>query len=428
MSAGRLAVIDGVRTPFSRSGTDLAEMRADDLGRSAVAGLLGRTALDPGLIDEVILGCVGQPVEAINIARVVALRSGIPDRVPAVTVGRNCASGCEAITTAADRIAAGRGSVYVVGGTESMSSYPVMFSQEAAGKMGRLARARTVARKLRAAASLRPSDFRPRSGLLLGLTDPTCGMNMGETAEVLARENDISREEQDAYAAESHRRALAAREKLDEEIVPVYPPPRYRRAVTGDNGPRPDATPEKLGSLKTVFDPRNGTVTPGNASQISDGAVALLVTSERRAEELGLEPLGILVGHAYGGCDPERMGLGPVHAIDRAERELRLGPDDADLIELNEAFAAQVLAVLKALASDRFARDHLGRDRLLGAIDRERLNVNGGAIAIGHPVGASGARIALTLLKEMARRSARRGLASLCVGGGQGAALWFERP
>lgn len=427
MNHPRLVIIDGARTPFSKMGTDLARLGADELGRIAAQALLTRTGLDPALIDEVIFGCVGQPAEAANVARVIALRAGIPEHVPAITVHRNCASGMEAFTQAYEKMCAGRGEIFLIGGTESMSKYPLQFSEQAAAKFARLGRAKTLGQRLGAFLKFRPRDlFNPRVTLMLGLTDPTCGLNMGETAEVLAREFEISRSMQDAFAVESHVRALAAREKLAGEICPVYPP-LTREVMSHDNGPRKDSTLETLARLRPVFDKRNGTVTAANSSQITDGAVALLVMTEEKARQLNLAPLGALTGYAYAGCDPQRMGLGPVFAIAKAEEKLGLSVDSADLVEINEAFAAQVLACLRAMKSDEFARQHLKRDRPVGKIEKDRLNVNGGSIALGHPVGATGARLILTSLNELARRQQKRALVTLCVGGGQGAAIWLER-
>lgn len=423
-----LYLVDGVRTPFCRMGTAFAGTDAVELGRTAAAALLARTGLDPALIDEVILGCVGQPADAANIARVVALRAGVPRSVPALTVHRNCASGVEAITQAADKVAAGRGDIFLVGGTESMSGYPLLFPAGAAKKFAGLAKARTLPQKAAALLRFRPADFVPRASLLLGLTDPVCGHNMGETAELLARDWRLTREAQDEFALRSHRLAAAAAlPRLAAEIVPVFPrSAREPMAVETDNGIRDHQTMEALAKLKPVFDKRGGTVTAGNSSQITDGAALLLVMSEAGLRRSGLTPLGRLVDYAYAGCEPSRMGLGPVFAIARAEQRSGLGLPDADLIELNEAFAAQVLACRAAGLSVEFARAHLGRDRALGELPLEILNVNGGAIALGHPVGASGARLVLTALKELLRRQARRALVTLCVGGGQGAALWLE--
>ena len=425
----RLVIIDGVRTPFCKAGTDLAHFDAVELGRLAVTGLLTRTGFSPALVDEVIFGCVAQPAEAANVARVIALRSGIPEHVPAVTVHRNCASGLESLTMAYEKMCAGHGRVFIVGGTESMSQMPLLFSPRATQKFSRLARAKSFPQKLGALAAFRPRDFKPRVGLQLGLSDPVSGLNMGETAELLAREFSISREEQDAFALESHQRAVAARDKLSGEICPVLlaGSARAAAAIVSDNGPRENQSPAALAKLRPVFAKQFGTVTAGNSSQITDGAVALLVMDEARARELGLVPLGALVDYAVTGCDPARMGLGPLHALAKLERQTGLIVEDADLIEVNEAFAAQTLAVIKGAASLEFAREHLHRDQPLGIISRDRLNVNGGAIALGHPVGATGARLILTSLKELQRRQARRALVTLCVGGGQGAALWLER-
>lgn len=422
-----LVIVDGVRTPFCKMGGELAALSADELGRIAVNALLSRTGIDPALIDQVIFGCVAQPADAANVARVIALRAGIPEMVPAITVQRNCASGCEALTQAHEQALAGRGSIYIVGGTESMSNIPLLYPPEAAAKFAGLSRARTLGEKIRTLTSFRPRDFRPRVGLLLGLTDPVCGLGMGDTAELLAREFHISRDEQDAFALQSHQRAVAARSRLAEEICPAFVNGDRASFVVGDRGPRDSQSLEALSKLKPVFDRRTGSVTAGNASQVTDGAVALLVMTAPRAEELGYTPLGTLKGYAYAGCDPAHMGLGPLYAIDRAEVETGLTPEDADLIELNEAFAAQSLAVMKCATSEKFGRDALRRDRPVGEIANAKLNVNGGAIALGHPVGASGARLVLTSLKELERRKARRALITLCVGGGQGAALWLER-
>jgi acetyl-CoA C-acetyltransferase/acetyl-CoA acyltransferase len=422
-----LYVVDGVRTPFCKMGTALAGMDAVELGRSAASGVLARTGLDPGMIDEVIFGCVGQPADAANAARVIALRAGVPDHVPAITVHRNCASGVEALTQAAEKIAAGRGDIFLVGGTESMSQYPLLYNDSGARKFAGMAKARTPGQKLRGLLKFRPADFNPRVTLQLGLSDPVCGCNMGQTAETLARDWRVTREKQDEFALRSHRRAAEARPRLAEETWPVYPRgAKQPAAVAGDNGVRENQTMEALAKLRPVFEKRGGTVTAGNASQITDGAVALIVMSEAGLRRTGFTPIGRLVEYAYAGCEPQRMGLGPVYAMSRLEQRSGLGLKDAELIEVNEAFAAQVLACQAAATSAEFSRAHLGRAGALGEIPDETLNVNGGGIALGHPVGASGARLVLTALKELHRRRARRALVSLCVGGGQGGALWLE--
>ncbi len=410
----RLAIIDGVRTPFSKAGTDLKSLPAQDLGRIVVGELVERTGIDPHKVSQVILGCVAQPAEAANVARIIALNAGIPQEIPAYTVHRNCASGFESITSAYEKMAAGRGDVFVVGGTESMSNIPLLFSTTAADKFAALARAKSFPKRLGAMLAFRPGDFKPRIGVLLGLTDAACGLNMGQTAEVLYRDYGFSREQQDAFALESHQKAVRAQAKLAEEICPVYLP--NGTYVGKDNGVRENQTMEALARLRPVFDKRNGTVTAGNSSQITDGAVALLVMEEEKARRLGFKPLGYLRGYSYVGVDPKRMGLGPAYAIPKVMEESRVRWDEVQLIEINEAFAVQVLAAEWVL------RKQFGME-----INRDLLNVNGGAIALGHPVGASGARLVLTLLKEMKRRNLKTGIASACVGGGQGAALILER-
>jgi acetyl-CoA acetyltransferase family protein len=410
----RLAIIDGIRTPFCKAGTELKSLPAQELGRLAVSELLERTEFDHGEISQVIFGNVAQPPEAANIARVIALNAGIPQEIPAYTVHRNCASSFEAVTSAYEKMTSGEGDTFVVGGTESMSNIPLLFSDAAADKFAALNRAKNLPQKLLAGLRFRPSDFRPRIGVMLGLTDFTCGLNMGQTAEVLYRDYGIPRENQDAFALESHRKATAARAKLREETMTVYLP--QGKFVQDDNGVRENQSMEALAKLRPVFDKHNGTVTAGNSSQLTDGAVALLVMSEDRAEELDLEPLGYLKAYSYVGVDPRRMGLGPAYAIPKVLEESDVEWDEIQLIEINEAFAVQVLAVELVL-----------RKQFDLEINRDLLNVNGGAIALGHPVGASGARLVLTLLKEMKRRNLNLGLASACVGGGQGAALILER-
>lgn len=392
-------------------GTTLTAFDAVDLGRTTVAHLLARNPVDPAQISEVIIGCVSQPFDAANIARVIALRAGIPVEVPAMTVQRNCGSGLEALTTAADRAAAGRGDVFIVGGTESMSRIPLLFQAAAASKFAALQRAKNGGARLRAALRFRPADFAPVIGLQLGLTDPVAGLNMGQTAELLAREFGLSRDAQDEFALRSHLRAASAREFLGGEIVPMF----HRGAVIdADNGIRPEQSREALGKLKPVFDRKTGTVTAGNSSQVTDGAVALLVMTEERAGQLGLEPLARVVDFAFAGCDPSRMGLGPAVAVQRLAERTGVKPADVDVVEMNEAFAAQVLAACQALASAGLP------------LDPERLNPNGGAIALGHPVGASGARLLLTAARQLKREKGRRALVTLCIGGGQGGAALLE--
>jgi acetyl-CoA acetyltransferase family protein len=415
-----IAIVEGVRTPFAKAFGALADVTAQELGRVAVVELLRRATLRPEGVDQVVFGNVAPPADAANIARVIALTAGIPrDRI-AHTVQRNCASGMEAITTAAQLIQLGEAKSVVAGGTESMSRIPLIYNPEATELYMRLGRAKTLWQRLGALLSFRPRHFKPIAAVQQGLTDPVSGLIMGATAEVLARDFQISREEQDRYALESHRRAIDAQKRgiFAEEIVPVPP-------VTEDVGPRKDQTLQALAKLKPIFQ-KDGTVTVGNSCMITDGAAALLVMNGAAARAEGRRPLGYLRGYAYAGLEPERMGLGPAFATAKLLDKIGWKMTDFELIELNEAFAAVPLANQRAFASDRFAQERLGRSAALGTLDPSRMNVNGGAIALGHPVGVSGARLVLTLLKELRRRGLRRGLATLCVGGGQGGAVALE--
>lgn len=421
-----LYIISGIRTPFARAGSSLSGLDAVDLGKAAVSALLSRTGLDPQAVDETIFGCVGQPAHAQNIARVIALRAGLPEAKPAMTVHRNCASGLEALTTAHAKMCGGHGEVFIIGGTESMSNTPLYFSRQAADKFGLLGKARSLGQKIGAMTTFRPADFAPVIGLKLALTDPVVEMNMGETAELLAREYKISREMQDRFALRSHQRALAASTRLQAETSPLYIIGHGVEPVLADNGVRDDSTLEKLGRLKPLFDRHHGIVTAGNSSQITDGAVAMLVASEEAVKRHGWQPLGRLVDYAYTGCDPRRMGLGPVRAMDAVLHRTNQKLSDMDHVEINEAFAAQVLAVLQCLKDPASAR-RAGLEAPLGEIPDEVLNPRGGAIALGHPVGATGARLVLTALDQLHESKGQHALISLCIGGGQGGAAILER-
>jgi len=424
-----VVVVSGVRTPFVKAGTLLERASAVELGRIAVREAIERADLDPAEVDEVVVGNVAGPPEAANVGRVIALTAKVPRWVPAFTVNRNCASGLEAVVEAAYRIRAGDADVVVAGAVESMSRVPLLYGEDGRRAFTRVARSKGWISRAAAFGRFRPRHFAPVVGLELGLTDPVSGLNMGQTAEILAREWSVTREEQDRFALRSHQRAEAAWNdgRMEAEVVPVPIAPGYTEAATRDNGVRAAQSLEALGRLRPVFDRRHGTVTAGNASQITDGAVGLVLASERRARELRLPRLGRVRSWGFAGCDPARMGLGPVLATPVALRRAGdPGLDRMELVEINEAFAAQVIACLRAFGSRRFCEEQLGRGPV-GTIDPERLNVNGGAIALGHPVGASGARLVLTLLYEMRRRDAVLGLATLCVGGGQGGAVVLER-
>lgn len=421
----RIAIVDGVRTPFCKANGVLRDIEADDLGAMAVTELLARSGISRDAVDELVFGNVLQPPAAANIARIVAVKGGLPVKVPAFTVNRNCASGLEAITTAANKIRLGYGKILIAGGTESMSNFPVLINKKYKSFLTRLGKAKGWQQKLAALCSFRPSFIVPE---IPEISDPLCALSMGQTAENLSREFHITREQQDAFALLSQQRACRAMDDgfLSEEIVPIPVPPKYSDMQLQDDGPRANQTLEALAALKPSFDKVTGSVTAGNSSQITDGAAAVLLMPESVAKEMGLKPLGYIREYAVAGLQPSRMGLGPAFAISKLLAKTEMKLSDIDLIEINEAFAAQVLAVQSACASDDFARRELGRDKAVGEIATDKLNVNGGAIALGHPLGASGTRLVLTLLKELNRRKKNVGLASLCIGGGQGQAAIVE--
>lgn len=421
----RIAITAGVRSPFCKAGGLLRDMEADDLGAFVVKELAARAGISPEEIDHLVFGNVMQPPHAGNIARVVGVKAGLPIKIPASTVNRNCASGMEALTTAANMIQLGEAQIVVAGGCESMSNFPVLFRRSMRNFLQAFSKAKTWKQKLAILLTFRLSFLVPETP---ELADPLCGLNMGQTAELVARDFHVTKEEQDAFALRSQQRAYQATQdgRLGEEIAPMPVPPAYDKIQAVDDGPRANQTLESLASLKPVFDKVTGTVTAGTSSQMTDGAVALLLMSESKAKKLGLKPLGYIKGFAYAGLDPSRMGLGPVFATEKLLRQTNLKLQDFDLVEINEAFAAQVLACKRAFASAEFCKKHFGLAGPIGDLDLDKLNVNGGAIALGHPLGASGARLVLTLLKELNRRKQKLGLATLCVGGGQGGALAVE--
>ena len=422
-----LAIVTGYRTPFCKVGGALRAAAAADLATHVFREVLDRTGIDPRCIDEVILGCAGPDAREANVARVAALRAGVPEGTPAVTVMRNCASGMEAVVTAQQRLHAGEGEVFLVGGSESMSNFPLLMGPDLVRFFQRLGKAKSALQRVRALASFRFGALKPRVAVVEGLTDPTTGLMMGSTAEMVARRFGIERPAMDAFALQSHLRAAAAQpERLAGEIAPLVPPPDYRAALGADDGVRTEQTMEALQKLRPVFDRQDGDVTVGNSCQVTDGAVALLCMSRSKAKSLGLEPLAIVRGAATAGLAPAMMGLGPVHASPRALDKAGVRFRDLDLVEINEAFAAQVLGCQRAFADDDYCRREVGLPGAIGEIDPAQLNVNGGAIALGHPIAATGARLLLTLAHELRRRNGRYGLATLCIGGGQGQAVVLE--
>jgi len=418
-------VVDGSRTPFLKAQGKPGPFLASDLAVSAGRPLLLRQPFEPDQLDEVILGCISPGPDEANIARVVALRLDCGDRVPAWTVQRNCASGMQAIDSAALDIASGRAELVLAGGTESMSHHPVLLNDRMVAWLADWNRARGALARGRQLAALRPQHFQIVIALLRGLTDPLVGLSMGQTAEKLAWRFDIEREAMDRFALRSHERLAEAMDngRLD-EIEPLFD--ADGNLYEADDGLRRDGTPEKLARLKPAFDRPVGRVTAGNSAQITDGAAMLLLASEAAVKRHQLPVLGRVVASQWSALDPSQMGLGPVHAMGQLLQRQKLKSEAVDYWEINEAFAAQVLACQAAWKDETYLRDEVGLDGGYAPIPDERLNVDGGAVSIGHPVGASGARLALHLLKTLQQNKAQRGIASLCIGGGQGGALLLE--
>jgi len=418
--------VDGARTPFLKGRNAPGPFAASDLAVQAGRALLIRQPFAASDLDEVILGCASPSPDEINIGRVVALRLGCGHQVPAWTVMRNCASGMQAIDSAMANIHNGRAQLVLAGGVDALSHAPLLYSEVMVRWFARMMQAKTIGQKIATFARLRPSPLlSPVIGLLKGLTDPVIGLLMGQTAENLAWRFGISRQQMDRYSVRSHQRAVAARAAGHlEEIVPLVD--GTGQVHDRDDGVRSDSGMDGLARLKPFFDRKYGRVTPGNSSQITDGAAWLLLASEAAVEKWHLQPLGRITDSQWAGLDPAAMGLGPVHAATPILQRQQFALNDIDLWEINEAFAAQVLACVAAWESDAYCRDALGLPGALGSLAPDRLNVDGGAIALGHPVGASGARIVLHLLHALRAARARRGIAAICIGGGQGGAMLVE--
>ncbi|MGV6817632.1 MAG: acetyl-CoA C-acetyltransferase [Thiotrichales bacterium] len=418
-------IVDGARSPFLKAGAHPGPLTASDLAVQTGKALLRRQRVAADVLDEVILGCVNSGPDEANIARVSALRMGCDQRTPAWTVQRNCGSGMQALDSAAQSIASGRSELVLAGGTEAMSHAPMLFPNDLRHWLADFSQAKAVLRKIRLLSRLRPHNLRPVIGLLRGLRDPTVGLSMGETAEVLADKFGLRRQALDAYAVRSHLRLAAAYDKnLLQEIIPIFD--RDGQVYERDEGLRPDSSMEKLARLKPVFDRTYGLVTAGNSSQITDGATWLLLASEKAVERHDLPVLAQIVDCHWAGNDPREMGLGPVYAATPIIMRNALALHQIEFWEINEAFAAQVLACCAAWADEEFCQAELGLDAALGELPQERLNVDGGAIAMGHPVGTSGARIVLHLAQVLNREGARHGIATQCIGGGQGGAMLLE--
>ena len=424
MDSRDVVVVSGTRTAFVKAKKDLKDVHPVDLGTTCLKSVLDLISLEKKQVDEVIIGNTANPSDAANISRVIALRAGLPQSVSAYTVHRNCASGLQSIADGFDKIKTAQADVVVVGGVESMSNMPLLFSKELT-KILETVFSKSK-NKFKVFKELRLKHLKPRIAIMEGLTDPFCGLNMGETAQKLAREFNISRQEQDEFALQSHKKATEAISNglLSNEITPVFVGPSYKKVVDADVGPRADQTYEALSKLKPFFDKRYGTVTVGNSCPITDGAALLVLMSYDKANSMGLKSLAKIRGYDFAGLEPERMGLGPVYATAKLLKRQGFLLSDMNLVELNEAFAAQVLACLKAFDSSDFAKTNLGLESKLGEIDLAKLNPNGGAIALGHPVGATGGRLVLSLANRLKQNEL--GLATLCIGGGQGGAMILE--
>ncbi|MEX1183312.1 MAG: acetyl-CoA C-acyltransferase FadI [Gemmatimonadota bacterium] len=425
--ARRVAIVTGCRTPFARAGSELGRMSPVQLGTVAVRELLNRAEIDPAEIDHLIFGTVIPSILAPNVAREVAIESGLPPSVPSFTVSRACASSNQAITSGAEMILNGHADVVVAGGVEVLSDVPMLLSRSLRDALLSASKAKSMGARMKALARVRPKHFAP---ITPAIAEPSTGETMGESAERMAKENGISREAQDRWALRSHRLAAqgTADGRLKAEIVPTFVPPAYEKVLDHDNGVRTDTSGEKLAALRPVFDKRYGTVTAANASPLTDGASAVLLMSEEKAKALGLEPLGYIRSWAYSALSPRAQLLqGPAYATPVALDRAGMTMNDVELWEMHEAFAAQVLSNLEALDSAEFARTELGRDRKVGLIDEGRINVMGGSIALGHPFGATGARLTTTLLNEMGRRDAGIGLITVCAAGAMGFAMVVER-
>jgi len=419
-------IIDGDRTPFLKARNRPGPFAASDLATEAGRALLLRQRFAPDQLDEVILGCAAPSADEVNIGRVAALRMGCGQKVPGWTVMRNCASGMQSIDSAVNNIRAGRSNLVLAGGVDALSRAPLLFSDAMVAWLSKWYAAKSTGERAALLAQFRPGYFAPVIALMKGLTDPICGLLMGQTAENLAYRFGITRQEMDAYAARSHARVLAAQKAghFANEVTPVYD--EKGALFASDDGVREDSTVENLAKLKPFFDRKYGNVTAGNSSQVTDGGAWVVVASQRAVDRHGLTPIGRIVDSQWAGLDPPQMGLGPVYAATPILQRHGLGLNDLDAWEINEAFAAQVLGCLRAWQDESFCQTELGLPGALGTIDQDKLNVDGGAIALGHPVGASGTRIVLHVLNVLRRTRGKRGMAAICIGGGLGGAMLVE--
>jgi acetyl-CoA C-acetyltransferase len=420
----RVYVIDGARTPFLKAAGIPGAFAAADLAVAAGNALMNRQSFDPHLIDEVVLGCMMPSENEANIGRIVAVRLGLGEDTPGWTVQRNCGSGLQALDSAYKDILLGRAHMVLAGGTETMSRSPLLWQEPLVQWFANLQKQKTPLSKLKHLSALRLKYLAPVIALQCGLTDPLIGLNMGQTTEEMAYEFGINRKDMDEYAMQSHQYlAKAIDNGYLSEIVPIYD--KNGQVYEADDGLRRDSSIEKLAKLKPYIEKPYGQVTAGNSSQITDGSVLLLLASEEAVERYHLPVLGRIVDLDWAACNPMFMGLGPAYAASQLMNRHHLSLDDIDYWEINEAFAGQVLSCLHVLENEKTSQQFL-KMKAFGRIPRDRLNVDGGAIALGHPVGATGARIALHLLHVLKRNNAKQGIASLCIGGGQGGAVLLE--
>lgn len=422
----RVAIVSGIRTPFVKAGTVFAGLTALDLGTMVVQEAVARADIDPEEIDQVVFGQVIPTLTATSIAREVLIAAGLPRTIEAYTVARACATSVQALTDAANTISLGLADVAVVGGTESMSDVPVFASRPLAQALVAASKGKDLSGKVRPFQKLKPKDLLP---VPPAIAEYSTGMTMGESAEKMAKENGISRKEQDEIALASHRNAARAwsEGKFKDEVMHVIIPPAFEQVAERDNVVREDTSLEALAELRPVFDRKYGTVTAGNSSPLTDGAAALVVMSEEKARSLGREPLGFIRAYAYAATDPaDQLLQGPAYAAPIALERAGMTLKDIDLFEMHEAFAAQVASNLQAFASEEFARK-AGRSAPLGEVDRSRLNVTGGSIALGHPFAATGARVVHQALQELKRRGKGTAMCTVCAAGGLGVALILER-
>ena len=419
-------IVDGSRTPFLKARGKPGPFLASDLAVAAARPLLLRQNFSADAFDQVIVGCVMPGPDEANIGRVIALRLGIPQKIPAWTVQRNCASGMQALDSAFHNIASGQSDLVLAGGVESMSHAPVLFNDLMVNWLAMLMGAKTFGQKLQAFTKLRPAHLKPVIALMRGLTDPIVGLSMGQTAEKIAWRFGISREQMDDFAMQSHLRLAEAHDNgyLD-EIEAIYD--GRGNHFDFDDGVRRDANMAALAKLKPYFDRKYGMVTPGNSAQITDGAAMLVLASPRAVKKYNLPTLAKITDSQWAGLDPAEMGMGPIHAMTPIMTRNKLAIDDIDYWEINEAFAGQVLACIEGWKQDEYCQQQLGLKSAMGEIPYDRLNIDGGGVSLGHPVGASGARIVLHLTQVLQRKNAQRGIASLCIGGGQGGAMMIER-